>query len=177
MEKKFESPDFRKIAEKVLAGLPDDIGKEARAFFLKSFIKEGFTDISFIAWPKRQDTLTQKLLSQSLQLRNSIKVERADMRQVVVSAGEGLPYAEIHNNGGTIMVSVTPKMRKFFWFMFKKTGDIKYKWMALTKKEKLSIHIPQRQFIGESFTLDKKIDALAIARIIKEQKNLNFKTI
>ncbi len=177
MKNKFPIPNFKKVAEDALKGLPEEVSEKARAFFLQSFIKEGFTDISFIAWPKRKDALTHKLLSQSLQLKNSVKIEQATMQKIVVSAGDGIPYAEIHNSGGTIKVTVTPKMKKYFWFLFKKTGITQYKWMALTKKEQLSIHIPQRQFIGDSYTLDKKIDKLFIARIIKEQKNLNFNTI
>ncbi len=177
MKNKFPIPNFKKVAEDSLKGLPEEVGEKARAFFLQSFIKEGFTDISFIAWPKRKDALTHKLLSQSLQLRNSVKVEEANFQKVVVSAGDGLPYAAINNNGGTIKVTVTPKMRKFFWMMFKKTGIAKYKWMALTTKEQLSIHIAQRQFIGKSYLLDQKIDKMFIARIIKEQKNLNYNTI
>ena len=69
-------------------------------------------------------------------------------------------YAEIHNEGGTI--TVTPKMKKFFWFKnkeAKEAGDLdlaeQYKWMALAKK----ITIVQREFMGESDELNEKIVA------------------
>ena len=71
-----------------------------------------------------------------------------------------MPYAEIHNSGGEL--KVTPQMRKFFWAMYYKTQDSRYKWMALTEKETLTIHIPKRQFIGESYTLDKQLEKLII---------------
>jgi phage gpG-like protein len=167
-------PDFRKMAIEAFKGLPEQVGEKARAFFLMSFIKEGFTDSSFIAWPKGKGQNTNKLLSQSLALRGSIKVSQADMKQVVVSAGEGLPYAAIHNEGGTINVKVTDKMKKYFWFMYKKTGDTKYKFMALTTKKTLNIRIAKRQFIGESDTLNKQLDALFVARIIEAQKRFTF---
>jgi phage gpG-like protein len=171
---KIQVPDFNKIAKQALEGLPEEVAEKARAFFLASFIKEGFTDNSFIAWPKRRDDLSHKMLSQSLKLRESIKIEEATLNRIAISAGSGIPYAEIHNNGGTINVTVTKKMRKYFWFLFKKTGKEQYKWMALSKKEQMVIHIPKRQFIGDSFTLDNKIDKIFIKRIQEQQKNLKF---
>lgn len=171
----FKTPDFEKMAMEVLKDLPEKVGEKARAFFLTSFDKEGFTDTSFMAWPKRQDDLPHKLLSQSLALRASVKVTRADMKQVVVRAGEGLPYAEIHNEGGTISVPVTERMRRYFWYLFKKTGEDKYKWMALTKKERLTIRIPKRQFIGQSYILDGQLEKIFIDRIIEVQKTIKPK--
>lgn len=44
----------------------------------------------------------------------------------------GVIYGAIHEFGGTI--PVTDKSRAFFWVMFKKTGDEKWKFMAISKK-------------------------------------------
>lgn len=172
MSKINPAPDFRKMAKQALQDLPEKVGEKARAHFLMSFIKEGFTDASFIAWPKRKDQLDHKILSQSLALRNSIDVTRSDLKQVEVSAGQGLPYASIHNEGGTINVQVTQKMRKYFWYMYKKTKVTRWKWMALTKKERFIIHIPKRQYIGESYVLDQKIDKIFVDRIIEAQRKI-----
>lgn len=67
-----------------------------------------------------------------------------------------LPYADLHNSGGKIMV--TQKMKNFFWYKFKMAtgGDNKnlntealfWKAMAL-KKVGTIITIEKRQFIGE----------------------------
>lgn len=171
---KYPIPNFRKMAEDALAGLPEQVGEKARAHFLQSFIKEGFTDTSFIAWPKRKGDQMGKLLSQSLALRGSIKVAQADMKFIKIIAGEGLPYAAIHNEGGTITMQVTPKMKRFFWAMYKKTEDEKWKWMALTKKETFSVHIAKRQFIGDSYTLMQDVDEMFLKRIIEAQKNMKF---
>lgn len=171
----FKTPDFQKMAEEALKDLPEKVGEKARAFFLTSFIKEGFTDTSFMAWPKRKDQLPHKILSQSLALRASIKVTQADLKKVIVTAGQGLPYAGIHNEGGTISVSVTERMRRFFWYMFMRTNDEKYKWMALTKKDRLDIRIPKRQFIGQSYILDQQLEKIFIDRIIKVQKTIKPK--
>jgi phage gpG-like protein len=167
-------PNFRQMAEDALAGLPEQVGEKARAHFLQSFIKEGFTDVSFIAWPKRKGDQTGKILSQSLALRGSIRVAQADLKMIRVVAGEGLPYAAIHNEGGVINVPVTERMKKFFWMMYKKTEDDKWKWMALTKKEQLTIKIPKRQYIGESYKLMQDIDQMFIKKIIEAQKKMKF---
>ena len=82
--------------------------------------------------------------------------------------------------------TVTPKMRRFAWWNYyqaagkakkaatgkrkgKKRGSaannepqenpeaLKWKRLALTKKKKLRIRIPQRQFLGESSELSERI--------------------
>ena len=159
------TPDFRKIAEEVMKDLPKKVGEKALQFFLASFIKQGYTDTSFIPWVKRKDDLTHKLLNQSYALKASGKIDKADLTEVNISFGEGLNYAAIHNEGGTITVKVSAKMKRFFWYMYKKTEDEKWKWMALTKNETLTIKIPKRQYIGESETLMNNLDKMFIDRI------------
>lgn len=61
--------------------------------------------------------------------------------------------------------------------MYKKTGEEVWKYIALTKKENITIRIPKRQYIGTSYALDIKIDQLFIHHIIEAQKNLNFKKL
>ena len=165
-------PDFKKLAEEVMKDLPEKAGEKALQFFLASFIKQGFTDTSFIPWVKRKDDLTHKLLNQSYALKASGKIDKADLTEVNISFGEGLNYAAIHNEGGTITVKVSAKMKRFFWYMYKKTEDEKWKWMALTKKETLTIKIPKRQFIGESETLMNELDKMFIDRIKQYFKTL-----
>lgn len=159
------TPDFRKIAEEVMKDLPKKAGEKALQFFLASFIKQGYTDTSFIPWVKRKDDLTHKLLNQSYALKASGKIDKADLTEVNISFGEGLNYAAIHNEGGTITVKVSAKMKRYFWYMYKKTEDEKWKWMALTKNETLTIKIPKRQYIGESETLMNNLDKMFIDRI------------
>jgi hypothetical protein len=66
---------------------------------------------------------------------------------------EGLPYSNIHQEGGTIparTIQITDKMRKFFWFMWGLTSDDKYKAMALTRKTEFhipAVKMPQRPYL------------------------------
>ena len=131
------------------------------------------------------------LLSGRNHLFSSIKYMPSDYR---VTVANELVYAPIHNWGGTVSVSVTDRMRRFAWAKFYKasgrarkaaTGQKKgrkagkkqqaanpqasfWKGLALTKKKKLDIHIPQRQFLGESEELTAKINE----RIEKEIRNI-----
>ena len=170
----FQTPNFEDIARELFKNISPKVAQKARAFFLQSFIKQGFTDTSFIPWVKRMDTLPHKTLQQSLTLKNSLRIAEQSPERVVISAGEKLSYAAIHNEGGTITVKVTEKMRKYFWAMYYKTQDSRYKWMALTEKETLTIHIPKRQFIGESYTLDKQLEKLIIEEMLQAEKHLTF---
>ena len=122
---------------------------------------------------------------------NSIKYIPSDYRVRVASE---VVYAPVHNWGGSVSVTVTDRMRRFAWAKFyKASGKARkaatrqkngrkgavvgqapnpqasfWKNLALTKKKKLNIRIPQRQFLGESKELTEKINE----RIGKEIRNI-----
>ena len=62
-----------------------------------------------------------------------------------VEIGTKVPYAAIHEEGGTITQPRSQKQRRFFWAMFYKTGDEKFKYAALSTKP-LTIRIPARPY-------------------------------
>lgn len=105
-------------------------------------------------------------------------------------------YAAIHNEGGTVHPKITPKMRRFAWANYYElkgrqkgaqkprkgtqnrtsqsagnqpdSGEAeKWKRLALTKKETLTINIPQRQFMGQSTELDAKISAYVEKEVLR----------
>lgn len=153
-------PDFDAIKDEVLTKAAPEMAKHAQSFFQSSFDQGGFTDYGFIAWPLRKDSLSHQLMLKSRTLRDSIQIVKADKESIVIEAGRGIPYAAIHNTGGTIHINITDKMRKYFWYMFQKTDEDKWKWMALTKKTSLTVRIPQRQFMGDSETLRKELEQM-----------------
>lgn len=165
-----EAPDFEAMVRAFFTGLAPEVGDIAVAFFRASFDNGGFTDYSFKEWPKGKD-ISRVLMQNTHALKNSIQVTSATADRVIVSAGEGLPYAEIHNTGGVITVKVTEKMRRFFWYKYKETEASYWKWMALTKKDVLTIKIPQRQYIGDSQALLNDIDKFIAERIKRVQAN------
>lgn len=117
------------------------------------------------------------LLSSRNHLFSEVRYEAGDYRVKVFNP---VPYAPVHNWGATLTPAVTPRMRRFAWAMYyQATGKSKaagkggksaekgrpggsvnpqaamWRALALTRKKRLSIKIPQRQFIGPSRELDE----------------------
>lgn len=105
-------------------------------------------------------------------------------------------YAPIHNEGGTVHPKITPKMRRFAWAKYYElkggsNGGLKprkgqrkgssgassgqdvpeeaekWKRLALTKKETLTVNIPQRRFMGPSAELDARISEYVENEILR----------
>ncbi len=128
------------------------------------------------------DSNYSTLLSGRNHLFRSIKYSPGDYR---VRVANDVKYAPLHNWGGVATPTVTDRMRRFAWAMFyKSSGKTKkvnagqkkhskqgsgihsentqaqfWKRLALTKKTKLKVTIPQRQFLGESIELSDGIAA------------------
>lgn len=140
--------------------MPVLAGNIAKRHIEEDFRKGGFTHNGFHPWQetRRQrsggsgaDSQYGPLLSGRNHLARSIEYAPGDGQVTVFTR---VPYAPIHNRGGTVHPTVTPKMRRFFWAQhYREAGEDKQKdtfWkrLALTKKQKLTVHIPQRPFMG-----------------------------
>ncbi len=170
--------DFGKMKKEVedlqRRKMPVFAGRMAKDHFQDNFEQGGFVNNGLHKWKKsnrelhggKSATSQYKTLHSSRnQLLQSIRYTPGEGR-VVIATNE--PHAPIHNWGGTLNPTVTPKMRKFAWAKFFANGgkeDSKapeaqfWKRLALTKKTKLTIRMPQRQFLGESKELDDKLRA------------------
>ena len=159
--------------------LPIKIGRMAKDHFQENFRKGGFVNNGLQQWPKSKRQLSGTssaaaqygpLLSGRNHLFSSMKYTPSDYR---VKVANEVPYAAIHNEGGPVNPTVTPEMRRFAWAMFYKSSGKKkgkkgsmlsnpdaerWKALALTKKSKLTVKIPKRQFLGESAELRKSIN-------------------
>ena len=155
----------------------------AKNHFTDNFRKAGFVDSSLEPWQttKRQQSgrgaegKYTPLTSKRDHLMRSIV---AHPRVGEVAIVNDVEYASIHNEGGVVNPKVTDKMRKFAWYkVYSIAGTRKgskrgkttrqlppeaeaWKAIALTKKSRLHINIPQRKFIGDSAALNKKIEEL-----------------
>ena len=162
----------------------------AKNHFRQSFRDGGFTDDGLYAWKKtkRQEAGSpyKPLTSERNHLMNSVDAVSAPGQVTVVNP---VPYARIHNEGGTIHTNptITTKMRKMAWAKVYALAGVKgkgklpkelpeeaRKWraLALTKKTKLNViaKIPRRQFIGDSKELRVKINQIVINKL-NEIKN------
>lgn len=166
--------------------LPVKVGRMAKDHYQDNFRKGGFVNGGLRRWPvtKRQRSDSKSaaagygpLLSRRNHLFSSVKYTPGDYR---VRVANDVEYAPPHNWGGETRPTVTPRMRKFAWAMYYKAAGIRkkaakskrkgktrqrelppeagmWKGLALTRKKKLKVKIPQRQFIGESTELNKQI--------------------
>ena len=169
--------------------LPRKVGIIAVQHFKQNFRDSGFTDSGLRPWKKSQRELRGGMgASARYKTLTSARNHLMSSTQAHIGRGEvsienPVPYAVIHNEGGTIVSNptITPKMRKYAWAMVyklsgrkrgrkgKRAGGSKEaipeeakKWMALalTKKTKIKIRakMPKRQFIGESRELVEKVN-------------------
>lgn len=166
------TPDFLKMADNLKKDMVRYASVAGVNFFQDSFQNQGFTNENFEAWESRKNDLDpgRKILVKSSFLLNSIQVFDANENQIVY--GSDAEHSEIHNNGGVIKMNITPRARRYFWFMHKATGNDMWKAMALTKKQTMTVNIPKRQFIGESKTFLKELDTWMKTEIIKRFKQL-----
>lgn len=112
------------------------------------------------------------LLQRTGKLRGSIT---ATIEGNSIQFKSNMPYAKIHNEGGTI--TVTPEMKRYFWAMYIKGGRSKnksqkqsmLKAMAL-KKVGSQIKIEKRQFIALNHP---KVDKLIKENIDYNMQELN----
>ncbi|KAB8153409.1 hypothetical protein EZY14_009255 [Kordia sp. TARA_039_SRF] len=167
-----EIPDFLTMARKLKTDLVRYTSIYARNFFKESFQNQGFTDTNFSPWQPRKNDVDpgRKILVKSSVLLNSIQVFKATTSEIRI--GSDQEYADIHNNGGVVTIPITDKSRRYFWYMFKSTGNGMWKALALTNKKSITVKIPKRQFIGESKVMMDKIQQWVIKEIEKRFNNL-----
>ena len=135
------------------------IANEVINKYIECFDNQAWVDGT--PWEKSQKDRGATLVDSGV-LRNSIRLESTTKTNfTIISDTE---YSEIHNEGGVIYI--TPEMRKYFWFMYSKTKDDKWKGMALTTKS--VIEMPKRQFMGEDDSINDLIEQ-ELWRILDEK--------
>jgi phage gpG-like protein len=166
-----QAPNFNSISHELLEDLVTYASVTGLNFFKESFEKQGFTNEAFEAWVSRATGADGRgILMSTAHLRDSNVILERSIRQIVYA--NTATYAFIHNNGGVISIRVTERARKYFWYMYYATKQVKWRYMALTKKDRLTITIPKRQFLGESATLMRDIDQWAGSEIVRRFNNI-----
>lgn len=157
---------------------PVIVGRLAENHFRDNFRQGGFVDRELRPWPRtrRQQSGAGTAASQYGPLLSSREHLMLSVEHTTYDYGalvyNRVPYAPIHNWGGTTHPTVTPRMRRYAWWRYyaagggKKNGTGKtaggeeaeqWKRLALTKKKKITVRIPQRQFLGTSARLEETI--------------------
>lgn len=187
-----------KITRYLGGGMQKIVGNTAVSWFRHNYTQEQwFNGYGYAKWkkPKRYNpdggTVGNlgTLLSKRQHLFRSIGHTPTANGAIIYN---NVPYAKIHNEGGDINqnILITPKMRKWAWYMYYKSNGIKkgkrgkativsnpvadkYKALALTKKKVIhrTVRIPKRPFLYGNAELAKvlreriKSDILAILKL------------
>lgn len=147
-------PAYIHQAIKRLPELTRRVAVQAADEFDQNFTRQAFFNQRWQS-SKRQQREGGSTLIKTGDLRRSV---RYDVTADRITFYSSRPDAVIHNEGGTVRPRVTPQMRKWAWAMHKKTGESKFKGLALTSKTQLTIRIPQRQYVGQHPMLDAAIE-------------------
>jgi phage gpG-like protein len=143
---------FREI-EQFKRDIPRIAGVEAVNFFKNSFRNQGWTDRSLEAWKPRKKLSNRRsdnraILVKSGALKRSIRVDRyrGGKNSGAVTIVSEMPYAKIHNEGGTIKGNalIKPHIRR------SRRGKSNVK----SHNRRINIMISKRKFMGQSATLD-----------------------
>lgn len=151
---------------------PNEVAAIAVRFSKERFRQQDWLDESSHPWKKRKIYRKGKKRSQTLlvntgRLKRSIRKISANSKQIVI--GTDVPYAEIHNNGGTINASVTVKQHIIKAHQRKASSRVRAGRAETVKAHdvkqhsvqshirKMNLHIPARPFIGNSAALEQQI--------------------
>lgn len=158
--------NFQKTWQQTLTDIKVKVASE----FDKNFERKAFFNRP---WKPSSFSLSVgSLLVRSGKLRRSIK-SRVQGDSILFSSN--MPYAELQNNGGKIIV--TQKMKKYFWAKYlslqhkKPTQAQRFKAMAL-KKVGSVITIEKRPFIGKHPKLKTFIEPIIRKNFQQYIKNL-----
>ena len=150
---------------------PRAIGALAVEHYKENFVKGGFVNNGLNPWPKRKGDKDpgRATLVKRARLKNGNRIFRANQKEVVI--GNSVPYAKIHNEGGTITQSARSEL---FVRNRRKKGAGKGRFKRGTQAGRgfsygdRKIRIPKRQFMGDSKELRTKITNWYITNLRRE---------
>lgn len=171
---------FRKMKPQIL----EMASQEAINHFQDNFRKRGFVDQGVQPWKEVQRRIAGTLAYETTgsttrgrgiligkgsgHLRRMIRRVRRGTSYVVVGV-KGIPYAEIHNEGGTIRQTLTEKQRRYFRYIGAKSNNpvVRKQAFGMSQGSTITINIPRRKYIGNSRKLEKKVEKMINNQIKK----------
>jgi phage gpG-like protein len=159
---RLDFPDFQQERfrlQEVFRNLPTWAGNAALNFFKDSWRRGGFIDSRFERWPQRKSGQDGRgILVKTGALRRSLRLR---VGKAWVEIYTSVPYAQAHNEGDTIVQTVTARQRRYFWAMHAKakrmgTPDADL-WRRMALSTTITIKMPKRQFMGHSKFLERRI--------------------
>jgi len=143
--------------------LPRIAATEAVNFSNERFKAQNWVDNSTQPWPKRKPTRGESrsrsnraILVDTARLKRSIRV--VEIRKDSATIGTDVPYALAHNDG--FRGTVTQKVRSHT----RRGRTVK------AHSRTMQMNLPRRRFIGVSSVLEKRLERVITARLIKSFK-------
>ena len=154
---------LNRVAE-VSRRMPNRAAVIAVNFSKERFVRKNWAGNSREQWPERQAGRKTRgsVMVRSGRLKRSIRKLQVTNNYILI--GTDVPYAQIHNEGGTIQKTVTVREHQRRITRGRKGGRA----MVKTHKRKMNLTIKKRQFIGESAVLQRRIERM----IEKDLKNV-----
>lgn len=154
---------LKRQAQTAQKRLPALFGAEAVRHTKDNFRQGGFVDSTLQPWkPRKKDTDAGRgiLIGKGTgHLMKDVRVLQKFSNGVKV--GTTLPYAKIHNDGGTINhpggTSFFPKKGKIIWVSNRVASTLATAGRKLPKTKAHRITIPARKFLGKSVQLGVKL--------------------
>lgn len=159
------------------------VGVTAVNTFKQSFIRQGFIKDRIVEkWKKRKvpegkKDSTRNILVMSGRLKRAIRIAFKNYNEVAV--GNDVPYAKIHNEGGTINKTVNVKAHRRRDFRNdiysvktkKRTKKSNFNYQMYqyvsAHQRRMNTKIAQRQFMGNSKFLHDRLEAIFNDRLKK----------
>jgi phage gpG-like protein len=148
--------------------LPAEVATIAVNFSKDRFREQAWLDETKENWKprkrQRKGKGSQTLLVKTGRLKRSVRKISATEDRIII--GTDVPYAQIHNEGGTISTTATVKAHEVKEHTRKRkgrNGRVKSHTVKAHQR-KINTRIPQRQFIGNSKSLQDKIISHITAR-------------
>ena len=154
-------PDFKgeqNALNRFFSNLTKVVGVIATQHFTEGFRRGGFTDKVFEPWKPRKkadkEGKKRAILVDSGSLRRAIRVIESNTKRVVVGVTD-IPYAKLHNEGGTITGTAQVRAHARRQRSKNRVGKAVN---VRSHTRKLNIKIPARPFIKDSWVLDQRIE-------------------
>lgn len=151
------------LKKALLTTAPKRMGNDALRHFLMSFRNQGFTDERLVLWPKTKAPRTiggravqGRILKGRGLLMNSLRVTRSDWNGIQLAAGgPQVPYAKIHNEGGTIETTANVRAHARRDHVARlRTGKVaRTGGPVKAHTRRMLTYMPKRQYMGRSAVL------------------------
>jgi phage gpG-like protein len=164
---------LERLAKALAVQAPKVIGAAAERHFKQSFVNQGFTDSALVKWPKTKNGKANRVLKKTGLLMNSIRVDRADLNVIrIVAGGPQVPYARIHNEGGTIegTANVRAHQRRAHRASTRRGKVMRKAASVKAHTRRMLTYMPKRQYMGKSAAMEANMRnelLKLIARTIK----------